>query len=285
MKKNLVLFAIIGVAMITISGCGKDPITVVGANGTEYETYQDCCAAHDFEAAHSFLAKMESRIDSYKERLRYNTAKEYVFKQESLYLMSIGGEAAQKRISYLLKEAEEGEEGEKGGNDRQIEMLIDLAIENEDDEFVKVLANKLKQPSDNCIVNVVTYLTREKDGGNNDYIISLINSFPIDGTKPRPGLAKYFDNEAAEYKESVAKFNGRCDRILDVAINSKNKSLALSILNLYKEDVGRIVGGDGEKAPNGTKVDGDHSYVWFYNQSKSDAQKKYNEAVKSGTFQ
>lgn len=128
-----------------------------------------------------------------------------------------------------------------------------------------------------------------------DYVISLINGISLKGTKPRPGIIDYYEDGLGDYRDfqkSVTSFNGICDKILNVAINNKNRDLALSILNLYKEDIGLFTGGSSimvkghwyDKAPDGTLVDGNHRYVWFYNKSKTDAKKKYDEAVKLGAF-
>ena len=284
MKRILFFISCFFIAFILVScdeNSGEKKITVKGAGDTEYESYQECCAVQDFMAAHQFLAKMEDKIDDDKiKKKEYQTAKEYVFKQEALYLMSIGDEAAKKRISYLLQE--------EGGNDSHVAMLIDLAIDNNDEDFVKVLVNHLKNPSGKCIAKVATYLIRNSDCSNNDYIITLVNGKLFKGTKPCTGLHDYYyvvSSEYEDYKKYVDNFNGICDMILDVAIYNKNKALALSILNLYKEDIGGMKGESNKaKAPDGTLVDGNHSFVWFFTKSKNDAQKKYTEAVKAGAF-
>ena len=123
-------------AIFLLSACSKK-ITVKGADGTEYESYQECCAAQDFQAAHQYLAKLENSGGD-----GYYDAKEYVFKQEALYLMSNGDEADKKRLIFLLKE----ESGDEKYNDRingHVAMLIDLSIDNDDEAFVKVLAGML----------------------------------------------------------------------------------------------------------------------------------------------
>lgn len=284
--KTIKLLAVCCLTMCLFASCGEK-ITVKGENGQEYESYQECCAVQDFMAAHTFLAKMEAKIDGDEiKKEEYETAKEYIFKQEALYLMSIGDDVAKKRISYLLKE--------EGGNDSHVAMLIDLAIDNDDEDFVKILVNQLKNPSGARIAKVATYLTK-KDSGNNGYVITLINGISLKGTKPRPGIIGYYEaglEDYMEFQKSVTSYNGICDKILDVAINNKNRDLALSILALYKEDIGMFTGGSSikvkdnwyDKAPDGTLVDGNHRYIWFYNKSKTDAKKKYDEAVKSGAF-
>ena len=46
--------------MATLYGCGNNGITVTGGDGKVYESYQECCAANDYEAAHLFLAKIQN---------------------------------------------------------------------------------------------------------------------------------------------------------------------------------------------------------------------------------
>lgn len=152
-----------GEKKITVKGAD---ITVKGADGTEYESYQECCAAQDFQAAHQFLAKIENSEDSGYSGFDLYNAKEYVFKQEALYLMSLSDEQAKKRILYLLKE--------EGGNDGHIDMLIDIAIENDDEDFVKTLANQIKNDSERMLKKVMEYLSSKDSEANKTYIISLL---------------------------------------------------------------------------------------------------------------
>ena len=326
---------------LSFVSCGG--ITVKGANGTEYESYQECCAAQDFEAAHQYLAKMQnSGADG------YSTAKEYVFKQEALYLMSQGDEQAQKRITYLLKE--------EGGNDEHVSMLIDLAIENDDEDFVKTLANQYKKKANretlekvaefllkkdqdenmsflkpllqrmdsqdilmdyglkhgdmNLVkeiakegidfqnTNVIAKLASLKDNSLSDAIIQGLSKRVIPGSPLTKGLHDFYDisGDHSRYKKGVIDFNNDCKVVLDIAITSGNRYLAKKVLNCFRQNIEDMTGrssyesvGDrlitrGEKAPDGTEVDGNHSYVWYSNTDKNEAQKRYNEAVKSGAF-
>lgn len=160
MKKTLLL-AIIVISIATLCSCGN--ITVKGADGTEYESYQECCAANDYEAAHKYLAKMQD--DAWYGVGERKSAKEYVFKNEALYLMSVGDENAKKRIVYLLKE--------EGNNNNHVSMLIDLAIENDDELFVKTLANQYsKGVSQEDLKKLEDYLLQKADS-NYEYILSL----------------------------------------------------------------------------------------------------------------
>ena len=175
MKKNLVLLAIIGLVISTLCGCG---IKVKGADGTEYESYQECCAANDYDAAHLFLARIQNDDSG---EYNYRDAKEYVFKKEALFLMSQGDDAAKKRIIYLLKE--------EGGNDDHVSMLIDLAIENGDAEFVKTLMRQYaKDIKDKEFEKLIKFFIEKQD---DEYIFKLLtdveNKIPA---RPALGLVK-----------------------------------------------------------------------------------------------
>lgn len=160
--KLLVIYCL---SIFLFISCSEKKITVKGADGTEYESYQECCAAQDFQAAHQFLAKIENTEDS---GFDLYDAKEYVFKQEALFLMSQDNDAAKKRILYLLKE--------EGGNDEHVEMLIDLAIDNDDEDFVKVLAKQHKKlTSEEILRKIVQFLYLEKGDNNLDFVTMLLN--------------------------------------------------------------------------------------------------------------
>lgn len=193
MKKNLALLAIIGVAMITLSGC-RNPITVVGANGTEYETVEACCADNDYEAAHELLSKIKKEYDSTEDypknkderrylRSQYEHGTKYLYEQESHYLVSVGDDAAQKRLLYLLNEKHNVNNVFDDEWNHDIESLVDLALAED----------------------------------NEDLAISLVGSI------------KTYDGDSV-YEQN----NRLCSKVLDVAIVKGNQSLAKKVLLLYK---------------------------------------------------
>lgn len=96
-----------------------------------------------------------------------SSAKEYVFKNEALYLMSQEDEAAKKRIIYLLKE--------EGNNNNHVAMLIDLAIENDDEAFIKTLANQYsKGVSQEDLKKLMDYLLEKPQEENRGFIEKLL---------------------------------------------------------------------------------------------------------------
>lgn len=203
MKKNSFL-SICLIAAFLLTACGEKKITVKGADGTEYESYQECCAANDYEAAHKYLAKMQNGETL---SIDYNNAKEFVFKNEALFLMSQGDETAKKRIIYLLKE--------EGENNDHIAMLIDLAIENDDESFVKTLGNQYTGSANTeNLTKMFEYLSSKKSENNKDYMISLFNKVSAESLiwdvaikyDDEQLLEEYAKNHLSLYNESVLNY-------------------------------------------------------------------------------
>ena len=325
--KKLYLFvclSTVAFSLCFLTSCGG--ISVKGANGETFESYQECCSANDYEAAHLYLTKMKNAIgDDWDKEREYKEARSYVFKKETLFLMSQESEDAQKRIIYLLKEQQGGQTDQEEYNNN-IAMLIDLAIENDDEEFVKRLANQYdldnrytrksylsnavkylaQKPGDKDYLahyldindeNVLTVLAALKTKELSDAIIKAISSIELSGTPLTRGLHEYSAYSASNsYVESVLKYNKSCDKVLSVAINTGNNYLAQKSLLCFKQNMKSMKGHSsnmisdpdykGIKAQDGSgvRVDGNHSYVWYTNEDKIAAQKKYDEAVRSGAF-
>lgn len=169
--KQLFNLIILCLTVSLLSACGEKKITVKGADGTEYESYQECCAEQDFQAAHQYLAKMQNDEDFKGD---YYSAKEFVFKQEALYLMSLGDETSKKRIIYLLKE--------EGADNNRIDMLMDLAIDADDEDFVKTLTKQYEGSiSSDMLRKIVEFLYIEKGDSNLDFVQTLLNRYNKSG--------------------------------------------------------------------------------------------------------
>ena len=265
--KRIIFFSICCIAVFLLTACGEKKITVKGADGTEYESYQECCAANDYEAAHKYLAKMQNDETL---SIDYNNAKEFVFKNEALFLMSQGDETAKKRIIYLLKE-------EGDNTNERVEMLMDLAIDNDDEEFVKTLVNHFEYGyNGGGITKMIDYLSRKDFDGNRDYIkryatehfslnnTTILNFFLSTNEKkdidyvlgklteeeskiqqrPKIGKTKLssltqgeFEEKCKNYSSSVKHYNELCHIILGVAIRNKNLYLAQRIVSKYKSNI------------------------------------------------
>lgn len=115
------------IAVFLLTACGsssskneEEKITVTGANGKEYTSYQEACRAEDFEAAHKYLDILydkylegygsASDYQSYRVqdvREKYHAALNAIFKQEMMVLASDGSEQSSDKIVYLLTEIPE----------------------------------------------------------------------------------------------------------------------------------------------------------------------------------
>lgn len=113
----------------------EEVFSVKGADGTQYETYQQACRANDFEAAHEFIDLIYNKLvkvieetdpsgtysalnSSMEYEKQFQSAEDYVFKQEMMYLMSNGDEQSSDKILYLLTELQVlGEPLNEGMND------------------------------------------------------------------------------------------------------------------------------------------------------------------------
>lgn len=281
MKKKNLFIAIICLAMATLYGCfsnwnsdsSKDKITVTGSDGKVYESYQECCAANDYEAAHLFLAKLQnSESDAYS----YGEAKEYVFTQEALFLMSQGDDTAKKRIIYLLKE--------EGGNDDHVSMLIDLAMENDDADFVNTLIKQYtREIKDEDIQKLFKFFVEKHDEG---YIFKILTD--IENKIPnRPAIGKVtlsssydFEKQCDAYSKAVKRYNDACRVILSSAIENHNDALAQKALSKIKSNINCVelphkYTDDGWTYPLNVTVD---------NEDINSTKASYQEAVRSGAF-
>lgn len=99
MNKDICL-VVCCIAVLAVTSCGDKPVK--GANGMEYETYQQAVRNQDFEAAYIFLDRIEN--DEGKDNEKYITARDFIVGHEITYLASVNSEESTKRIIYLLTE-------------------------------------------------------------------------------------------------------------------------------------------------------------------------------------
>lgn len=287
--------------------------------GKKYENYQECCAANDYEAAHQFLARL---LNSEEGKRQYEEAKEYVFKNEALYLMSQDNETAKKRIIYLLKE--------EGGNNDHVSMLIDLAIENDDESFVKKLANQYsRNVKDESLVKLSDYLFSKTSQENVDYVITLLRKVrkeklllddAIIGTlakmnnkeisdillsslaslendipdRPDIGLVKAEESDFkyedcgshGPYIIKTKKYNNKCRTILNIAVASKNQYLAKESLSKMRPSISYKNLGDWEVVVVKSHfTSSSNAYrITINNEDINNAKAVYQQAVRSGAF-
>ena len=133
-------------------------------------------------------------------------------------------------------------------------------------EEQKAMEQNISEAEEYIFSNELLFLASMNEEQANKRIIYLMGEFPIEGTK-QP--IKKFILKSSDYGNSCNRFNTKLNTVLDIAISTGNQNLAKMILPLYKEDEILIDGG----------------YVGAYtHDSQEAAQKKYDEAVKSGAF-
>ena len=224
MMNNVIKLVVYGFGVLFLVACGK--ITVKGENGQTYESYQECCSAQDFQAAHLYLAKLENSIgDSYDKEKEYKAAREYVFKQEALYLISIGDETAKKRVIYLLKE--------EGNNNERVNMLIDLAIDNDDIDFVKTLVNQLSGSVDSNIYKKIYQYFSEK--GLNEHKEFLVGFFKRNNATPMLLEIAFDTDDMKLLHEYISEISLNDSEIIRKIAFKKANSLSDAVLSLLTQ--------------------------------------------------
>jgi len=135
-------------------------------------------------------------------------------------------------------------------------------------------------------------LASMNDEQANTRIILVINEDKAEGSPVNEGadigkdcLIRVFgegNNEAyKKYMNWVSKFNLKCDRVLDIAIACENKELAEKVMTLIRPNATFYYKPSSQHANDSDYKD---VYAHYTTDSKDAAQKKYEEAVKSGAF-
>ena len=141
--------------------------------------------------------------------------------------------------------------------------------------------------------DLISQLASLKNKEISDEILNLISEFKIKGSRvPSNIYDDVFDHYSSSYNKnyidyisSINEYNKVCDQIFEIAISKGNDYLAKNVLLKYKEDVYKLQGGSGVKTPDGKPFKNNGLYYVYYKyDSKNNAQKRYNEAVKSGAF-
>lgn len=179
--------------------------------------------------------------------------------------------------SILEKKREEFEKFEE-----ENEMVIVDEYRNSDHSNEEKYNAMVKNYEDgmNYVFNAeMLYLTSQNTEETSNRILYLLAESEIPGTPTTAG-GEYSDRDyenAKKYIEGIARFNNRCNSVLDMAIAQKNEKLANGVVKLMKQNVD--VEEDryywrslsiSSKGVNNTDIDL--------------AKKKLNDAIKSGAF-
>lgn len=175
----------------------KKHTTVLGQNGTRYESYREACDDYDFQAAHDFITLMEKEKDGSftKEWDDYDVdeAIKYVFQREASYLLLEIGEDGERRVIYLINESPQNQQISNGS------YVVDLAIMDE----------------------------------NTDFAMKVLGVMSIAVKKFQKPEGTYADSE--DY-DIIFNYNKTCEKILDYAISNGDADLAKKSLSMFIQD-------------------------------------------------
>ena len=232
--KTIIKMAVCSLGLIAFVACGPNvslkDLSVTGADGTVYNSYQTACSKGDFDAARDYIGKMKEQFivvkaeGDWDEKRAFEEAiqeaEAYVENEELQYLASMNDEQANNRIILIL-------------NQRPVDGLE--AAENA------------------CLGKDIDDFWLEREDG--DHLPKELMSFK-------------------KYITWCSSHNSKCNNILSVAIACGNQNLSQKILHCFRSDPELLL-------KKGNDYD---AYAHYTNTTKEAAQKKYDEAVKSGAF-
>ena len=175
------------------------------------------------------------------------------------------------------------------------EKLVVVKADGEEEE-IDAFAEAVQEAEDYVENEEVQYLASLNEEQANNRIILILNQRPIAGLEAAEMacLGKHISriyvegnnwehalpaeiNNFREYILWCGKFNSRCSNILAIAISCGNQSLAKKILHCFKPDPELLIKDAKEEYYKDV-------YAHYTKTSIDAAQKKYDEAVKSGAF-
>lgn len=157
------------------------------------------------------------------------------------------------------------------------ELLFDMShIDVETNDFWG--KSKYSLAFEKVIKAETSYLINQNTQEASDRLIALIGNLPIEAN-PTTGITTENDTQEQneEYVIYVGKFNGLCDDVLFNAISTNNRYLAEKILTMYKPTLTRTLVESKILTSNVYRYD-------YSNEAMIAAQKRFDEAVKSGRF-
>lgn len=224
-------------ADVAIRVSAEDAVSVgaLSQNKTQYgDDYKKACEDLNFEAAHRILDNMDYRID----------AERYIFKKESMYLLSLNTEDAKQRILFLFKDLEL--------EDYELYDIIKVVIEMDDVQFTKRLIEQsqtggwwLKKQ------DILNYLIKQKDAELSDIILYqlMVSKGSLELPPMSEGIIESSYDKYYSVDEDTKEHNVKCNNVLATAIKHKNKYLAERTIALFTKDyyVMPIVNGNNYK--------------------------------------
>lgn len=156
----------------------------------------------------------------------------------------------------------------------------------------------IKEAEDYIANEEIQYLAAMKEEQADNRIILMLSQRPVEGLEAaeKSCLGKKVDeryldildysapDEIKQFRKYIVwcgDYNSNCNNVLNIAIACGNQSLAMKTIHCYRLDpeleLKLCKKEEGE-------VDHYDVYAHYTNSSKENAQKKYDEAVKSGVF-
>jgi hypothetical protein len=255
-----------------------------GSNESD-KNYQKACEELDYIKAWNIVEQLReeyvdhihswwSSVGKEKKAMnKYKTAYDYVLRSEVNFLLANGDEASAKRIMILLNEQKIDEDKKN----EYIKEFVKLAISLDNDHVINLFAKNATLEDE----ELLTYLIHKNTIESSDKVLSMISHEFNNCEKPAPGLNNFY---LSKKNRAYKHFNSRLNSILNLAISNHNQYLAKKTFGLYVQTMVVTEGRGGGKKYKGVVVDGNHSYVEFNNSEMEEAQKNYNNAVKSGAF-
>ncbi|MBR1667146.1 MAG: hypothetical protein IJ693_02580 [Bacteroidaceae bacterium] len=225
-----------------------------GKKGNNYASYREACEAGDFEYAYKEINKLEKKVEEMRQSAITPKAKriaaeeeltkvrDYVYDKECLYLLSMKTSEAQERLIYLLKEHDY----------KNVDILIDTAIGDDDEAFISSIINKI--PTEKYDVwgreleKIKNYLKKkdseeaktlllqilETNGWNYDSDIEYLISANDDACTNL--ILQHFAKSKSSYSDRLDEknsFTEHVDRISDLCIIAKNEDLLKKLISLF----------------------------------------------------
>lgn len=213
-------------------------------NNAQYgNDYKKACEDLNFEAAHRILDKLDSHYDR-------RDAERYIFKKESMYLLSLNTEDAKQRILFLFKDLEL--------RDYELYDIIKVVIEMDDVQFTKRLIEQSQTGGWLEEQDILNYLIKQKDAELSDIILYqlMVSKGSLELPPMSEGIIESSYDKYYSADEDTKEHNVKCNNVLATAIKHKNKYLAERTIALFTKDyyVMPIVNGNNYKLSSSSET-------------------------------
>lgn len=149
---------------------------------------------------------------------------------------------------------------------------------NDNKKIYDAMVRNYEEGMDYVFNAEMLYLTSQNTEEASNRILYLLAEIEIPGIPPAAGKISYEKGDyynLNSYIEGIARFNNKCNNVLNMAIVQKNEKLAHGVVKLMKQNVGVVA----------EYPDDEVLYVGSKNNTDIDlAKKKLDDAIQSGAF-